>query len=58
MASPSPIYEKVIFDLRGIKEAYFLVNNQKYPLDLKGFNKKNNMPIDVVIELNKEEGNA
>jgi hypothetical protein len=54
----SPFYEKVVFNLREIKEAYFLVNNQKYMMDLKGFNKKNNIPIDVIIELKKEEANA
>lgn len=54
----SPFYEKVVFNLHEIKEAYFMVNNQKYPLDLKGFNSKNNIPIDVIIELKKEEANV
>jgi hypothetical protein len=56
--SESPFYEKVVFNLHEIKEAYFMVNNQKYMMDLKGFNSKNNIPIDVIIELKKEEANV
>ncbi len=33
----SPFYEKVVFNLREIKEAYFLVNNQKIYDGLKRF---------------------